>query len=377
MNRKDLQFLKSLQKYPSVSILVKTHRGMPGAEKDPIAVKNGVAEAKERLLKEFSARDMKKLFENLDALVAGLDYTKSTDGLALFANEDVKLAYALPFAVQHMVTIDSTFAVRDILRELTRIPHYWVLSLSEKPTRLFYGLGDTLTEVVEPVADVLGISRDGFPLDYIKPEKPDESRIMTGKSPVAYSPLSSKYEDEHKKAFFQKVDKLLERFVGVDHAPLFVVGVEHSIAMYKDLSKHQITDILHGDYVRQTIYELSQAIAPVVKKYLADERRKKLDEYTEAVGKIHHAFGIDKVWKAACEGRIKDLLVEETYTAFVVINKENESDIMLAGDPRAAGVIELVNMLIEKVSEKGGGKVTFFKKDELKDKEHVAAILRY
>lgn len=53
MNRHDLQFLQSQQKYPSVSIFVSCHKAMPARESDRISVKNLISEAKKRLLEEF------------------------------------------------------------------------------------------------------------------------------------------------------------------------------------------------------------------------------------------------------------------------------------------------------------------------------------
>jgi hypothetical protein len=58
MNRSDLRQLQGVNEYPSLSILLPTHRTAPDNQQDPIRVKNLVAEAKNRLLGEFSQREI-------------------------------------------------------------------------------------------------------------------------------------------------------------------------------------------------------------------------------------------------------------------------------------------------------------------------------
>ncbi|HBL98581.1 TPA: hypothetical protein DDZ86_02970 [Candidatus Dependentiae bacterium] len=376
MNRKDLKFLESHQKYPSVSILVKTHRTMPAAEQDPIAVKNAVSEVKERLKKEFSERDVKKLLDNLDSIVGQIDYAHSTDGLAIFVNEDVKLVYSLPYPVENRVSIETTFLVRDILIALNRLTNYWVLALSEKPTRLFYGTGATLSEVIEPENDTMGISRDGFPLDYIKPEV-GETANKIGNTVLWNSHQDAAYLDDRKKTFFKKVDELLLRFTSVYKRPLFVVGAEKNIVLFEDVTKHKIAGRVHGDFSHQFVRDLEKVVWPEVQKYLDKVAAQKLVELDEAVGKLHHAFGIEMVWRMAHEGRVKDLIIEDGFLVSGVIDKEHRERLTLATDPKAINVMDdVVNVLIENILEKGGV-VTFVKPGTLKEQKRIAAILRY
>jgi len=134
MNRLDVQLLQSIRGYPAVSILLPTHRRSPDNLQDPIRVKNLVQQATERLLAEFSKRDVEPLLARLEALVARIDYRYTLDGLALFVNRDLAREFYLPFAVKERVIIGETFATRDLVLALNRSPRYWVLVLSEKPT---------------------------------------------------------------------------------------------------------------------------------------------------------------------------------------------------------------------------------------------------
>lgn len=378
MTKQDLVFLQSKQEYPSVSIFVRTHRQMPQRESDPIAVKNAASRAKEILLKEFSQRELEPLFAHLDELVNSIDYSQVLDGLALFVNASFKQLYILPIPVETQVVVDSTFDTRGILKIITRIPRYWVLALSEDPTRFFYGLGETVSEVIEPENDTLGISRDGFPLDYTKPDVEAHGYRM-GDHMVKESHLDSQYFDDKKRAFYKKVEHLLTRFTHTEPLPLFVVGTERNIALFKDV--HQGTDITgvaHGDFANKNASEVAKVVYPLVQKYLEQARKQKRDELVAAIGRQHGATGIVQVWRMARAGRVNDLLVEEGFTASAQISRDNPDDLIFSENAtKPQGNEDFVNVIIEEVVQKGGGKVTFFKPGELAEFKQIGAILRY
>src|SRR5688572_12655230 len=137
MNRHDLRELQDVHAYPSLTITLPTHRIWPDSRQDPIRVKNLVTEATSRLRGEFSTRELAPLLERLEALVAGIDYRYTLDGLVLAVNKDFAREYVLPFALDERVVVDETFFIRDLVHALNRTRRYWVLSLSERTTRLF------------------------------------------------------------------------------------------------------------------------------------------------------------------------------------------------------------------------------------------------
>lgn len=167
MNRTDIQLLQAIRGYPALSILLPTHRTAPANRQDPIRVKNLVRQAQERLLAEFSQRDLAGLFARLDALVNTIDYRYTLDGLALFVNADIARAFMLPFTLKERVVVDESFATRDLVFALNRTPRYWVLALSEQPTRLFEGTRETLIEV----------TGNGFPIN-------TPGRAVSKRSPI-------------------------------------------------------------------------------------------------------------------------------------------------------------------------------------------------
>ena len=147
MNRHEVRLLQQIRQYPCVTITMPTHRSAPQNKQDPVRLKNLAAEAANRLLGEFSKREIETVLSRLDRLVAEVDFRNTTDGLALFVNQDFARAVYLPFSTKERVVVDETFATRDLVYGLNHSSRYWVLVLSEKPTRLYEGDNDTLVEI--------------------------------------------------------------------------------------------------------------------------------------------------------------------------------------------------------------------------------------
>lgn len=361
MNKHDIDLLQKISGYPALSITLPTHRTSPENRQDPIRVGNLVAEARERLLTEFSKREIEPLLDRLEKLVDTIDYRYALDGLALFVNRDFARVFFLPFSLKERVAVDETFYTRDLIYAMNRTPRYWVLVLSEQPSRLFEGSHETLIEVKEDV----------FPLTHTGPG---------GESPLpgGFGIKKSQYRDERHRQFFRQVDAALRPFLLDDPLPLIVVGVDRYLAFFKEVSEHKdaISATLEGSHDSTPEHELGELVWPVVKQALAKERQKYLDELDQAVGERKYASAIGEVWRMAQTGRGRLLLVEEDfhYPARV---EESGLHIEPAEDTEAPDVLDdAVDEVITTVLEKGG-KVVFLENGQLNAHSRIALILRY
>jgi hypothetical protein len=347
--------------YPSVSILLPTHRWSPDNLQDPVRVKNLVAEASKRLVDEFGKRGAAEVIAGLNLIVEQIDYRTTLDGLAIFANKDVAKKYYLPFTLTERVVIDESFAVRDVLFAMKRSPRYWVLVLSEQPTRLYDGYRDTLTEVVDY----------GFPFTH---EGPGGAAKLPGGQGVN----ASAHRDERHRQFFREVDQALGAVLKEDPLPLIVVGVDRYLAFFDELSanKSHLAGTLKGSHDSTTAPELAKLVWPLVEEHYSRERDSILEQLGDSIGQNKYAVGFDEVWKVAKEGRIARLLVEED---FYVAAKPDALGInpKPVEDPTLPGVHDdAIDQIIEQVLQTGG-RVTFFEAGKLKDHSRLAAILRY
>jgi Bacterial archaeo-eukaryotic release factor family 3 len=361
MNRSNVRLLQSIRGYPLVSILLPTHRTSPDNLQDPIRVKNLVRQATERLLTEFSKREVEPLLAQLESLAARIDYRYTLDGLALFVNRDLAREFYLPFAVKQRVIIGENFATRDLVLALNRSPRYWVLVLSEKPTRLYEGLRTDLVQVAE----------GGFPMTH---EGPGGTEPLPG----GFGIRKSAYRDERQRQFFRQVDAAFGQMAAEDPLPTVLVGVDRYLAFFDEVSdnKDQIVATLTGSHDKTYPPELAKLVWPLMQDHLARLRHQVLIELQKAVGARQHASGISDVWRAAQEGRGATLLVEQDYHCPARLDASG-LHLTPADDPTASDVIDdAVDDLIVTVLDKGG-RVVYVDKNALRAYQSIALITRY
>jgi hypothetical protein len=362
MNRKDLQQLQSIESYPSLTIILPTHRTSPDNQQDPIRLKNLVKVAQDRLASEFSWREITGLQKNLDDLVATVDFEHNLDALALFVNADMAQMYTVPFDLPERVIIDHTFGTRDLVYALNRTPHYWVLLLSEQPTRLFEAVREDLIEV-----------NDGTPFPMVNKRPGGESRL-----PGGIGVNSSQVRDDHERIFFQQVDQAFAEFYAADPQPIAVVSEVRTLASFDAVTRHgnAVISRVLGNYDHETPYEIGKVVWPSMKEAFAELRKQSFESLDAAIGSRRSASGIVECWRMGQEGRIDLLMVDEKYeqpatldeTGFVLTPADEVGGLDVHDD----AVDELIEIVISK-----GGRIRFTDPGTLDDHSKIAAVLRY
>jgi hypothetical protein len=358
--RTELNRLQKHRDYPSVSILAPTHRTAPANKRDRIVVKNLVSKALKRLHAEFKRREVAPIVQNLNRLVAQVDWEHALDGLALFAGRDVAQAVALPFRVKARAAIDATFATRDLVFTLNRAPRYRVLVLTEKPTRLFEATANNLTEhTTKP-----------FPMIH---QGPGGASKLPGGAGINISAI----RDESHRQFFRKVDAALGALQKVERLPIIVVGVERYLAFFHEVTSDPdvIVGYVAGSHDKPEPSALGKLVWPVFQAGATQKRTRAFVRLDEAVSASRHASGIDQVWRAAFENRCQMLLVETGFEYPADLAPQGDRLLPYSG-VGAAALDDAVDEVIEKVLAKGG-EVFFYEPGTLDVHQRIAAVLRY
>jgi hypothetical protein len=360
MNQYDVRLLSQISGYPCVTITLRTHRAYPKNRQDQVRLKNLIAEATDRLLKEFNKRDAEALLKRLENLAGTIDFRSTLDGLALFVNQDFGRAFRMPFHIPERVIIGETFFTRDLVYALNHSMRYWVLVLSEKPTRLFEGVDHTLTEIVT----------EGFPMIH---EGPGGEAPLPG----GFGIRKSAHRDERHRQFFRTVDNILTPFLTDDPLPLIVVGVERYHAFFKEVSIHKNSIIgrITGSHDKTSPHELGKLVKPLIEKHQDEKQKESLARLEQAVSARKSASGIEDVWHLAHEGCGELLLVEK---GFWYPGQLDENGVLVrADDLTAPDVIDdAVDQIIDTVLNKQG-KVVFVENGKLEDHRSIALVLRY
>jgi hypothetical protein len=361
MNRHELLRLQQIRDYPCVTITLPTHPSLPENKEDQIRLRNLIRQAKERLLREFEKREVAPLISRLEVWGGTIDFASFSEGLALFVSRDFDQAITLPYTLPERVVVDETFLTRDLVFAMNRAQRYWVLALSEKPTRLFEGCREALLESMT----------GGFPLMH---EGPGGEQSLPG----GFGIRKSAYRDEYMRQFFRKVDSALRPLAMDNQMPLAVAGVDRYLAFFGEVTQHRelIIATLPGSYDKASAHELGRLIWPPVRAALEDQRRQSLLELEKAAGENLLVSAIAEIWRMAKEGRGRLLFVEKD---FHYPGRTDETGMLLtpAADATAPGVIDdAVNEIIEFVVSRGG-KVVFVGQGELQADPPIQLIVRY
>lgn len=361
MNRHDVLQVLQAGGYPSLTITLPTHRTHPENQQDPIRVRNLVSQAQERLLQEFSRREVEPLLDRLARLADAIDYRYALDGLVLFVNKDFAAKFYLPFAVPERVVVADTFLTRDLVFALNRMRRYWVLLLSEQPTRLFAGFHDALVEVTE----------GGFPMVHVGPGG-------AAALPGGFGKSVSAQRDARHRQFFRLVDEAFKPFNADDPLPMAVLGVDRYLAFWDEVSAHKnlVRATLRGNYDHMTAHELGQTIWPLVQQAQAEREQQELGGLAQMANQQRVISTLGEVWRMAHEGRGRTLFVEQDYHEAGRLD-ETGGLRLTAEDAAAPDVIpDVVDEVIEAMISKGG-EVVFVGNGELAQYQRIALVLRY
>lgn len=363
MRRADLRELRTRENYPSVSILMPTHRAHPENQQDPIRLKNLITEARDRLTEEVGKRPAWPALDRLEAIASEIDWRANEAGLAVYANDDFQAWYRLPFPVEARVSVDRAFDTREIFYALHRMPRYRVIALAEEPTRLFEGSGTDLEEVRD---GVFPLERRGAPGATRRPDAPQ----MRG----------SNVREAHLDEFYTEVSRGLNDIASSDRLPLVVMGVREAISHFNAASEgRDMVAEVEGNFDDAGAAEIASIAWPRFSEWLDSQRQAVLDEIGAAKGGNRFAPGLDEAWATAREGRGAKLAVEAGYRQPAVVERNGWTLRMVSPDDAGVGPEHLddaVDELIELVLDKGG-EVVFVEDGSLEEYGRVGLILRY
>lgn len=359
MNRLDLELLQKERGYPAVTVTMPTNRTFPENRQDPVRLKNLVGQAVDRLMKEFGKRQIAGVLRNLNEAADSVDHNMNLDGMAVFANSSMYRVFHLPFALRERVVVDETFLTRDLVFALNRSARYWLLVLSEKPTRLYEGFRDTLSEV-----------RDGsFPMEHTGP---GGATSLPGGRGVS----RSAFRDQRHRQFFMTVASSLAGYAAAEPLPLFVTGVDKFVSMFRDQSSVPVRGALKGSHDGTPVHDLGAMVWPLVEEHLAGIRQSRIDELSRAAGADRVLATLGGIWAASHEGRGKVLLVEEGFHCPATVDGTGMG-VTPSDSPGSPGVIDdAVDEIIEAVIA-GKGEVVFVPDGALDNYQRMALILRY
>jgi Bacterial archaeo-eukaryotic release factor family 3 len=342
MQRALLAELQAQRAYPSITILFNTPTGANPEPSHLATAMSFVHDADERLRSEVTDQIRKQMIDTLTELVRQQANIAAPHAIALFASPEASGSVRLAKSVTERVIIDETFATRDLVADLNRTALYRVVSISDQRARMFLGNRERLVEELT----------EQWPM-----VRQEESSVAGWGASV-----TGKLQGENESTPLPVV------FAGVARS------VRRAVPSNAAASATSTIGIIPGNHDRTGWRDLHHLAWPLVTDWLRGDKQRAMKLLEEARSQRRYAGGLEEIWSLAQEGRVEQLIVEES---FAVAGTIEGNQLARVDDPTAPGVVDdLVDELIELVLSKGGSTV-FVDDGDLIDSERLAAILRF
>lgn len=366
-----LKSLRETKANPAVSIFVKTHREHPDNQKDPIALKNQLKVAEERLTNEYDKRTATTVLENIQNEMRDFNHNYNLDTLAIFASTDAVQIIRMPIDTQERVIISDRFATRDLVRDMASAVHYYTVVLTRDKARLIEAANDRVVkEFDQDTKAQNNMENIPFPID-------NNGLYTTGD---AGSDRSANNESSYLKEFFNQVDKSVQELWGENKRSLVIVGDTKNIGYYKDVCDRPdniIATVSNATNLEEgSAQSIIDSVQEAVEGYRTSLHQAALGEIDKARGANMLQTDLQEVYRSAYQGVGETLYVRRGYIQPAKIDEKAQT-LSLADDAAADGVTDdAIGEIIEHVIH-NGGKAVFMPQDMMSEDQPIALVTRY
>lgn len=353
-----LNTLAQEENKPCVTISLNTHRTHPENQQDPVALKNLLKEAEERLLQEHDKRAVAPLLERMAAAAAEIDHQHNLESLHIFLSNDVKEVVRTAWPVSGSQThIGKAFALRPLIKALSNTEEYHILLLDQHGTHLYRALNESLVDEVK---------NGDFPFG----ENPAHAHSSKEAS-------DAKHMDNQAREYFNKVDKALVKVYNATKTRALVLCPEDNYSRLMQVADKP--ELYYGfepvNHKQAEPNELVKAAWPRVRSILEGRRQEAVEEVRAAVSQARVTTDPGQIFNAAQDGRGELLVVSDSYAQ--AARRVSDREIELLDNPSQEDTIEdVISPIAWHVASKGG-RVVFVENDEIGDLGGVALKLRY
>ncbi|MEV7567376.1 chemotaxis protein [Streptomyces tanashiensis] len=352
--------LRQPRPYPAVSLVMPTHRREPDNAQDPVRLRNLVAAA-EKAVQDDPAVTRERRADVLDQLrraVAEVDLAHAEDGLVIFVAPGEHHVWSVARSVPERVVLADTFLTRNLVAAQAAEQPSWALAVAADRVSLWSGSPERLTEH----------TGDGFPLTRSLEDPDAERKERIGDLP-------STFQDEATRQFLREAHTALRAVLASEPRPLYVIGEPVALALLEETGSlpQDTTPVHRGGLASGPAAAVHEAVEPVRAAREAAGSTTVMAELGAARGRHEFAGGLDEVWQAVKEGRMRLLAVEDHYRTVV----RDEGGHLEPAEPSEAGARDdMVDEIVERALDTGA-EVRFVRDDTLLDMDRIAGVLRY
>ena len=353
-----LHTLKNIHGEGLVTIIAETHRTKPDNTKDPLVLKNLIKEAHERLVHEHDKNYAREIIEAIEEEVAQLDHNYNLDSIAIFAQPGSVDIIRMPVSVTNRVSVDTTFATRDLVRALHSESAYYVLVLSRQNARLIEMYNDTVVQEFDNAS---------FPYANDTLYSTDKQQLTTKHG-----------QDNLIEEFFNRIDKELHTTINDHPLPVLLATEKRNVDHYMKIAdrKERIVGSIDRVFDNADAGDIARIAWPEMKRIIVEKNKARLSELGSAVSSGAFATDYSDMWRSIHEGRGKTLFVKRGhFQPARITDMTVETFDEMPTDTRGV-VDDIIDELIEH-NLRFGGDVVFIDNEGLDAFQHCALTLRY
>ncbi|MFJ9823800.1 chemotaxis protein [Streptomyces sp. NPDC101160] len=355
-----LAALRRPRPYPAVSLVMPTHRREPEDAQDPVRLRNLLAEA-EKAVQEDPDVPRERRLDVLDQLrraVAEVDLVHAEDGLVIYAAQGEHHVWSVARSVPERVVLSDTFLTRNLVAAQAAEQPYWALAVAADRVSLWNGDAERASEA----------RKDGFPLTRSLEDPDAERKERIGDLP-------STFRDEATRQFLREAHERLRAVLAAEPRPLYVLGSDAALALLEELGPlgPGAVTIQRGGLAEGPAAAVWEAVEPSRTARESAATATVVAELETARGRREYAGGMDEVWQAVRQGRVRLLAVEDDYRT--VVREDGDHLAPAAAGDRGARD-DMIDEIVERALE-SGTEVRFVPDGTLAAEGHIAGVLRF
>ena len=363
---------------PLVSLYQPTHRIFPDNKQDVIVYKNLIRtiENSLKLLVDDSVVDelMKPLYE----IKEDKEFWNSTyDGLAILVNKNNCIVYKLREPVKELAIVANSYYIKPLIKAFQAIEQYQVLGLSRENFNLYqgnrYGFEELEIDEDQPrtMEEVLGDQKTESYLSH-------GSYGGTGAPTMYHGHDDPKQEaDKDTEKYFRYVDQFVyDNYSKKAKLPLILIALSQYHSYFRTLSNNPylIAEGVDKSIEAMDLSEIRKSVADIIDKINNEKYEKYTELYSQANANSLGASDIAQIAKAAFEGRVKTIMIEED--KIVSGSLDFDTGKISFGDMDKPDNNDVINELAQLVLL-NGGEVLVLEKAHMPSETGIAAIYRY
>jgi len=363
---------------PCVTVLLAPYR--PGEQAKSMAgvIKNYLRDAEKQLIeRKVPATVRADVLDPIEHLADDPLLIKGSHwGRAIFRSPGVFRQFELIGPVQGALTVGGYFAIRPILGDLLVPLEFYVLKLSKTHVALLKCAGLRSEQVPLPA----GIPATIEEAESFKPPDHDlENRSTAGSSTgsmraVRFGTGSGRETQRTYLAdFYKAIDRGLREIVQLSEAPLVLAGVDEDNALYRTINRYPnllAQSVSGSPDGGLSELELVGRAYTIVRSDCTERAARALAESRERVAPVRYANGINAILRAAVEGRVANLYIDETAQMHGVFEGAKRGGRWNYGEEDLLNVAAVESIL-------RGGEAFSLPAGRIPNGEPVAAILRF